>query len=223
MQEFTEKGITVRVYEAAAPSNTYIYLPVFEEDGEEIQKEMDRLGCPPAHLITFSLPDWMGDLSPWPHEAIFKKAEPFAGNADATLEFLQEDVIPRVEKEPAEIRILAGYSMGGLFALYAPHKTDLFESVLSASGALWYTGFKKYVEETPFQRTPVSVYLSLGDKESKTRNPYFQRNQGVTEELAEWYQDQGIRSTFCLEEGSHNTDPVPRLCKGIQWILETDR
>lgn len=48
-----------------------------------------------------------------------------------------------LRKEFTERRVfigIAGYSLAGLFALYALYKTDVFTRVASMSGSLWFPG-----------------------------------------------------------------------------------
>lgn len=86
---------------------------------------------------------------------------------------MEEKIIPLIEDTIIpEYRVIAGYSMGGLFALYAPYVTDLFSSAVSASGSVWYPEFVSYVKSHDFLKKPNTIYLSLGNQESRTRNPF---------------------------------------------------
>ena len=69
----------------------------------------------------------------------------FGGNAADTLRFLTEQVIPTLKQqfELSEIVkiILGGYSLAGLFALWASTQTDLFYGVAAASPSVWFPGW----------------------------------------------------------------------------------
>ena len=117
-------------------------------------------------------------------------------------------------------RVIAGYSMGGLFALYAPYITDLFSRVVSASGSVWYPDFVSYVRENNFLRKPDAIYLSLGDRESQTKNRFLSQTEDRTKELFSIYQSRQINSIFELNPGNHFTDAPYRLAKGIAWMLK---
>ena len=80
------------------------------------------------------------------------------------------DMHYRTKPEP-EHTALAGYSLGGLTALYALYQTDSFGWIASLSGSLWYDGFCEYMEKERPLRREVNVYLSLGKKERLSRNP----------------------------------------------------
>lgn len=113
-----------------------------------------------------------------------------------------------------------GIIIKGLFALYAPYVTDLFSSVVSASGSVWYPEFISYVRAHDFLKKPDAIYLSLGDQESRTRNPFLRQTEDCTKELLSIYQSKGIDSVFELNPGNHYKDADYRLAKGITWILK---
>ena len=80
--------------------------------------------------------DWNRDLSPWPAPKAFKSGGDFGGGADALIEKIGR-IVPLCEEVtgPQELRAFAGYSLGGLFALYCIYKTELFCSAASVSGS----------------------------------------------------------------------------------------
>ena len=64
--------------------------------------------------------------------------------------------------------------------MYALCNTDAFSRAASVSGSLWFPGFKEYVLSHPPIHRPDCVYFSLGDRESKTRNPVLQTVQELS-------------------------------------------
>ena len=66
---------------------------------------------------------------------------------------------------------------------------------------------------------PDCLYFSLGDRESRTGNPYLQTVQARTEELEARFAAQGVRTVFELNPGSHNKNAAARTAAGIRWIL----
>jgi hypothetical protein len=64
------------------------------------------------------------------------------------------------------------------------------------------------------------VYLSLGDREEKTRNPAMAAVGNRIRELYAQLCSQGI--SCCLEwnKGNHFTDPDRRTARGFAWILK---
>ena len=113
---------------------------------------------------------WNDALSPWEAPAIWGK-QGFGGNAADTLRFLTEQVMPTLKQQfnlPENVKIiLGGYSLAGLFALWASTQTDLFYGVAAASPSVWFPGWMKFEQQHPMQ---THIYLSLGDKEEHTKN-----------------------------------------------------
>ena len=58
--------------------------------------------------------------------------------------------------------------MAGLFALWAASQTNRFAGIVAASPSIWFPGFLEYLKRQKIQSD--CIYLSLGDKEEKTRN-----------------------------------------------------
>lgn len=161
-------------------------------------------------------------MVPWDGPSAFKNAEPCTGGADNYLRLLTEEIIPTAEKGIAGVpcwRGIAGYSLAGLFALYAIYQTDLFSHVGSMSGSLWYSGMKEYIFSHEPKRRPDCVYFSLGDRESKTRNPVLRNVRQNTEELHSFYQGKGIDTMFQLNPGNHYNHAVERTAAGLCWLL----
>jgi hypothetical protein len=69
------------------------------------------------------------------------------------------------------------------------------------------------------KKVPGKLYISLGDKEAKTRNKYFRTIRENTEKVAAFYRDQGIDVTFEMNPGNHFTDPEGRSTRGILALL----
>lgn len=62
-----------------------------------------------------------------------------------------------------------GYSLAGLFALWAAYESDVFSGIICCSGSLWFPDWDHYVRNHVIQ-SKCSVYLSLGGKEEKAKN-----------------------------------------------------
>ena len=222
MSSFTiaEKGVDIfPSTETTAPT---IYLNTFSGEGQKIYEAARAANYPQFALVAISDLDWNHDMAPWDRPAAFKNGEPFIGGADDYLRLLVEEIIPRAEKElagPPAWRGIAGYSLAGLFALYAIYQTDVFSRVGSMSGSLWFPGFKEYIFTHEPKRRPDCIYFSLGDKESKTRNPVLKTVQENTEEIRAFYQSKGIDTEFQMNPGNHFVQGIERTAAGIQWLL----
>ena len=222
MSSFTiaEKGVDIfPSTETTAPT---IYLNTFSGEGQKIYEAARAANYPQFALVAISDLDWNHDMAPWDRPAAFKNGEPFIGGADDYLRLLVEEIMPRAEKElsgPPAWRGIAGYSLAGLFALYAIYRTDVFSRVGCMSGSLWFPGFKEYVFSHEPKRRPDCIYFSLGDKEAKTRNPVLKTVQENTEEIQTFYQNKGIDTVFQLNPGNHFVQRIERTIAGIQWLL----
>ncbi|MBR5981008.1 MAG: alpha/beta hydrolase, partial [Firmicutes bacterium] len=146
----------------------------------------------------------------------------FTGEAPELLPILTDEIVPQVERlldAPPAWRCLAGYSMAGLFAVWAAHRTDLFTRILSASGSMWYPGWLEYVREHAFARPVEGVYLSVGEQESTSRNAVLQTVGERTRAVATLLAERGVNTKFELNPGNHFKEPDLRMAKGFAWLL----
>ena len=140
MQVITTKHKTISIFSYAGSECPIIYLNTFSNEGQKVFEAAQAASCPPFTLVAISDLDWNHDMVPWDSPPAFKNADPCTGGADDYLRLLTEEIIPAAEKEIDEVpcwRGIAGYSLAGLFALYAIYQTDLFSRVGSMSGSLW--------------------------------------------------------------------------------------
>ena len=158
--------LTVLWEDAAAP----VLYTVSE--AAESREPFASLSIPRPTLICIDGVDWDRDLSPWPAEKVFRGGADFSGGADAFLQVLLQDILPAAEADLSPAwRGLFGYSLAGLFSLWALTKTDAFSRCASVSGSLWFDGFTDYLAAHPLLGTPERVYLSLGIGRRRPRTP----------------------------------------------------
>ncbi len=206
--------------------DTLLIQPVGEHslqmmDSEvELIEQLSKSSCRPFTMVMF-LVDWNRDLTPWEAEAVMGE-EPFGCGASETLNFVTEQLIPEVTHgEPAEI-LLGGYSLAGLFALWAAYQTDLFSGVAAASPSVWYPGFPAFAEERE-SKVP-NIYLSLGTKEEKTRNPVMKTVGDNIRRLQEILRADTNCADVVLEmnPGNHFREPDLRMAKGFAWLMDKE-
>ena len=176
---------------------------------------------PKPALICISA-DWNRDLSPWFAPKVFRGGEDFSGGADAFLQNLGENIIPFVEIRLNITnckRIVAGYSLAGLFAAYAFYKSELFCSGASVSGSLWFDDFLAFAKREKFCRTPERFYFSVGDREKCTKNPRMAAVEDCTKAVEELFRSRGAATAFELNHGGHFSEPEARLAKGIAFAM----
>ena len=213
----------VNIYPAHESGSPLVVFNAFEDEGVVVHTELMKLTVADFSLATINITDWNADLSPWEIPPVYKNDEPFTGGADAYLETLTGEIIPAIigelGSEPAYIA-LAGYSLAGLFAVYAMYRTDRFARIASASGSMWYPGFMDFVKSHKPAVLPEKLYLSLGDKEARTRNQIMAKVEQNTGDLHEYYKSLGIDTIFELNEGNHFKDAGLRIAKAITWITD---
>lgn len=197
-----------------------VCLTVHDPMAERLLGACRDEGCPPFHLLEVTGLRWDEELSPWPSDPVLGEDDRFAGEAPGYLALLLDEVLPEAERLAEQRgRVVAGYSMGGLFALWAAHACDAFRAAVSASGSVWYPGFADFALSRPLSPAVEAAYLSIGDRESRTRNPVLRTTEEASRRIADAYARSGVRATFALEPGDHFRDVAGRCARGIAWAL----
>lgn len=217
-------GKKISIFRNEMPDAPVVYANMYQEAGRALIEQCKKLGCRPFHLVSISNLRWDEELSPWAHDPVVSESDHFTGEANQYIQCLTDKIVPFTEENiKSEYRIIAGYSMSGLFALYAPYITDIFSAVVSASASVWYPEFVTYVKSHDFLKKPDAIYLSLGDLESRTRNPFLRYTEQHMKELYAVYKKNAIDSIFELNPGNHFKNVDYRLAKGITWMLKSIR
>ena len=108
--------------------------------------------------------------------------------------------------------------MAGLFALWTAMQTNRFDGIAAASPSIWFPGFLEYMKRQKVQSD--CIYLSLGDKEEKTRNLVMATVGDCIREAHAWLQQCGIGSTLEWNPGNHFRDPGLRTAKAFAWVMK---
>lgn len=169
-------------------------------------------------LAAFAVRDWNEELSPWEAQAVFG-SENFGRGAERTLRTLEESWIPKLERAyPAPKRnyFLCGYSLAGLFALWAACQTDRFAGVAAVSPSVWFPGWLDYARTHPIRSR--TVYLSLGDREEKAKNPRLATVGDSIRAQHALLLESGILSVLEWNPGNHFTSPPLRMAKALAWL-----
>lgn len=131
-------------------------------------------------LVNVGVDLWEENFSPWCAPRVFAKGPNFGDGAQKTLDTLINHVIPWTESEltdPPTYRVLVGYSLAGLFSLWAgvshlvAHECQLddasskpgpssqpgapyvdasvatFQRIGAVSGSFWFPGLLDYVDQ----------------------------------------------------------------------------
>ncbi len=219
-----EKNITVyKNYE----NGCVLYLGESHSDEEQQDKIANRLkkltGKTPWTLVFYSVNDRNNDLSPWKAPQSHGE-EYFGGEGDATLKWLKERLTPYVEEGcDFHKRFIAGYSLAGLFSLWAFYESGIFNGAASCSGSLWIDGWDEYIKGRQAPKDS-SVYLSLGIKEEKTKNPFMSLvGDRTRDQLSLCENDENIsRTTLVMHPGGHFTETENRIAGGLAWLVSNE-
>ena len=200
-------------------------------------------------LVNVGVDLWEENFSPWCAPRVFAKGPNFGDGAQKTLDTLINQVIPWAESEltdPPAYRMLVGYSLAGLFSLWAgvsqqvargcqhgaatvqpgaPHvdtPAATFQRIGAVSGSFWFPGLLDYVDQ---QLSGGAVglthaYLSLGDREARTPNPQIMHVRENAELLASKLESARITSTFELNRGNHFQNVEGRMQKALDWLVK---
>lgn len=221
-KKITISGKEAVLYSAVSENSPLVVLNNYSEDGSSVMQALREMNCPDLNLLCIGNLNWNHDMTPWYCHPLSKDDTPCTGGADEYLKLLLSEILPRAKElikgTPSHTGI-AGYSLAGLFALYAMYRCDVFDRAASMSGSLWFPKFKDYVLENSMKRTPDKLYLSLGDKEAKTKHQLLKTVQDNTQTIAEHYRQLEIDLTFELNSGNHFKDEAIRSAKGIMAII----
>ena len=107
-------------------------------------------------------------------------------------------------------------------ALIIPtRKRDGFDAVVAASPSVWYPGWTAYAQTHRFQAR--AAYLSLGDKEAKTRNPLMRAVDTALLMQRGALDAQNIPNELEWNPGNHFVDAALRTAKGHAAMIRTLR
>ena len=171
-------------------------------------------------LAVFDVTDWNDQFSPWPAPVVFGK-EAFGGKGSDTLCFLENKLLPEIKSRFLESEVfLTGYSLAGLFSLWALYESDKFNGAVCCSSSLWFNKWDEYVS-THRIKASSKIYMSLGDREKKTKNKVMAKVGDRTRRQAEILKDDPNVEKLFFEwnEGGHFDEPLKRVAKGITRIL----
>ena len=166
--------------------------------------------CP--RVVSVPVADWGSALTPWPAPALRPGEKDFGGQADETLALLAEilDAAPGPHA-------ICGYSLGGLFALYAFAREPRLSACACLSGSVWYEGWVDWLRKNAPDCTGRYAYFSVGKKEKRAGLPF----RHVEEDLAacaEILRANGCRVDVTLGPGSHIQHVTERLAAGLSAL-----
>lgn len=164
-----------------------------------------------------------------------------SGGADKFLEFINNELIPDIDKEyntDASKRVLMGHSLGGYFTVYALlqdllGKSENFSSYIAASPSIHYNRY--YLLEQLEKATPkikknrkIKAYLTYGGQEDDENEGdssminltklTVQLSKSLSEKQSGYL---NYKSDIYSNLGHMDTQ-LPTFIKGMQWTLGED-
>ena len=216
--EISIDGRLCFLYQDEAATHLLIQ-PIDEHDLELLDQEIEaikKMSDKPFSLVAFMIKDWNQELTPWAAPAVFGKV-PFGSGAEKTLEFITSRLLPEVQENIPHL-ILGGYSLAGLFALWAGYQTDKFDGIVAASPSVWFPKWIEYATDNkPLAK---SIYLSLGDKEEKAKNPVMAQVGNAIRRQNELMTGQMDNTILEWNPGNHFVDSEKRTAKGFAWVMD---
>lgn len=222
LAEVSIGGRKCRLFGAENPGCILVQPSARHENAtlEAEAQQIAELSKVPFVLATIELEDWMADLMPWPDGNVSRDPE-VGKHAQETLNYVLMALVPELEQRYGSLPIiLGGYSLGGLFAIWASMQTDSFKAVAAASPSVWIHNWMPFAKK----HVPMAnyTYLSLGDQEERVKNQAIARVGDNLRAQYELFQTQlgPEHSTLVWEEGGHFADNEERLARAFAWCLE---
>ena len=213
-----------------------------EEKNDGVQREVELIAQASGKgfaIVFFDCVEWARALMPWADDAVSRDAE-VGRHAPDTLRLIEHTLLPWLrERFGALPCIIGGYSLGGLFALWAARNTDAFAAVAAASPSLWVKGWGEYAAahpilspQTTIQNSKLitqnselrcsAIHLSLGDREEHCRN---QRMKRIGDCVRAEYdllckQLSPTAVTLRWHEGGHFGAEAERTAEAFAWCME---
>ena len=195
-------------------ADTVLIQPVDDHDLEGIENEVEiitRSSNRSFYLLAVKIEDWNTDLSPWTAPAVFGK-NGFGCGAEKTLISILE-----LCTDSRRSYFIGGYSLAGLFALWAVYRSDVFRGAAATSPSVWFPGFTDFMRRENIRTG--TVYLSLADREEKVRNRIM---AAVGDRIREAYDLLLEREIDCVlewNEGNHFREPDVRTARAFAWLM----
>lgn len=193
------------------------------EDAEDVllvigEPDSSVFQAPGCYVIGVEIEEqeWNDLLSPWPAEAVFRKGEPFGGNADRLVQEIDQKIMGNARDRRGR-KYMIGYSLAGLFALYYCTRHDWLDGCASVSGSLWYPGWIDYLKHNPVHCS--AVYLSVGEAEKNTKNRQMASVEDCTR-MSRMILSAYAKTAFELNPGGHFNDPLGRMVRALTKLEE---
>jgi len=196
---------------------TIVYLIAGREETKTLSGKL-----PGVRLVGIDGVDWNRELTPWPAKSIFRGKPDFGGGAAMFLTEIREHILPEAERgcNPGFVRCIAGYSLAGLFAMYASLTGKEFCRAASVSGSLWYENWTEFVKTAAC--CPERAYLSVGERERMSGKPAFRGIEDCTRLTEDLLRRRGAKTVLELNPGGHFDNPGERMERALRWLTDEE-
>lgn len=223
MKSWREEGYEIFLWgEETKEPVPVIWCHIFSrEEGEKIWSRITE----PCVFACVSGRDWNRDFSPWKADKIYGKDTDFSGGAGEYLQYFEHVILPEAEHAlsfEVKDRGIVGYSMAGLFAVYAMYHSEKFGRIGSISGSLWFDGWADHALSHTMKAEKPVIYVSLGSREHKVRNARMASVKKNTELLAAHW-EKSCPVILESNPGGHFDDPEGRVARGVSRLLTADK
>lgn len=194
-----------------------------ETKNDGINREVKALAATATKefaIVFFDTVEWAKALMPWHDEAVSRDGE-VGMHAQDTLVYIEESLVPWLHERFGKLPcIIGGYSLGGLFALWAARQSTAFGAVAAASPSLWIKGWADFANNHSLNAQ--LAYVSLGDREEHCRNQRMARIGDCVRHEHMTLANQIGTSATTLEwnSGGHFGDEAERTAKAFAWCIE---
>ena len=169
MKNIDAEGKKIQLAESTGTGAPLVILHTFQGEGAEVYAAVKNLTGADFSFAAIDVPKWDDEMSPWAIPPLFKGDTPCTGGADKYLGTLTEKILPELLKNlraAPKYLALSGYSLAGLFAVYAVYRTNIFSRIASASGSFWFPDFLEYVRAT-FELNPGNHFQDASKRMAK--------------------------------------------------------
>ena len=174
-------------------------------------------------IVTIPVKNWNEALTPWPAPALYRGESDFGGKAADTLAELLAEGMPLAESRAGLVpatRAICGYSLGGLFSLYAFTHSSAFAACGCLSGSVWYEGWVEHLRALKLNLAGTYAFLSLGTKERRGALPILRTVQESMEACEQILRSSGCKTHFMLGPGNHFQHVNERYEAGLSALDE---
>ncbi|RAV02676.1 alpha/beta hydrolase [Paenibacillus sp. YN15] len=175
---FEDRNLYIYTPPSYAEDESVYYPAVYVQDGsylfadsmEELEADFARGVTQEVVFVGIEPVERTREYTPWKATPL-QPNENLAGEGDAYLTFVTENVMPYVKEqyrilEDASRAGIAGGSFGALISLYAAYRKPAhFGRFALMSASLWYEQMMEFVESSSFAQEEIRLYMYVGEQE----------------------------------------------------------